>query len=89
MAGFLTTEEEEVLFADGGRANGVLDEVIADFECAMFEVKIERIPTFDGVIDRFTEVALRELERFFLIEDFLYLFEMGLGMCLAYFTSLR
>ena len=59
LAGLRAAEEEEVLFADSGWANGVLDEVVVDFKRAMFKVKIECIPTFEGIVDGFAEVALR------------------------------
>ena len=59
LAGFRAAEEEEVLFADGGRTNGVLDEIVVDFKRAVFEIKVEGGPAFEGVVDGFAEVTLR------------------------------
>ena len=59
LAGFRAAEEEEVLFSDGSWANGVLDEVVVDLECAVLKIKVELVPAFEGVVDGFAEVALR------------------------------
>ncbi len=47
-----TAEEEEVLFADSGGPNGILNEVVADFESAVFEVKLERARGCSGSLCR-------------------------------------
>ena len=77
LAGVGAAEEEEVLFADGGGPDGILDEVVADFESAVFEVKIERVPALEGVVDRFAEVALRKLSESLGCEDGFYSFQDG------------
>ncbi len=53
MAGFGTTEEEPVLFADGRGANGVLYEVVVDLYPGVFGVDKQLVPEFEGVADGF------------------------------------
>lgn len=75
LAGVRAAEEEKVLFADGRGTDGVLDEVVVDLEPSMLEVKVECIPAFEGVVDRFAKVALRQLSGPLGFEDGFYPFQ--------------
>ncbi len=60
-AGFGGANEEPVLFADGGGADGVFDEVVVDLDAAVAEIDGEDGPLAGGVVDGLAEGTLREM----------------------------
>ncbi len=50
-AGLGLADEEPVLLADGGRADGVFDEIVVDLQAAIFEEEEQRGPLVQGVVD--------------------------------------
>jgi len=67
-----TAEEQEVLFTDGGRADGVFDEVVVDLERCVFEVQIQCVPALERIGDGIAEVALWQLAGLLFVVDFLF-----------------
>ena len=58
LAGLGFADEEPVLFAHGGGADGVLDGVVVDLDSAVFEIDGEHGPQGQRVVDGFAQVAL-------------------------------
>ena len=56
-SGFGTSEEEPVLFPDGGGADGVLDEIVVDLHLGVFGIQEQFVPEIEGVVDRFSGQA--------------------------------
>ena len=83
LAGVGAAEKQEVLFADGGGANGVFDEVVVDFQLAVFQIAGEALPAGQCVADRFAEGAFGQLALFFPVKDCFDVVEDGRGFLLS------
>lgn len=58
LSGLLVVEEQPVFGSELGRADRVLDEIVADFHPAVAKIGFELGPLVDGVADGFAEFAL-------------------------------
>ncbi len=56
------TDEEPVLFTDGGGADGIFHQVIVDLDASVAQVNIQGAPLAQGVIDGLAKQALRQIE---------------------------
>ncbi len=77
LAGVGASEKKEVLFADGGGANGVFNEVVVDFERAVVEIMGEVVPAGQGIVDGYAEFAFGKLTRLLHLKDRFNLFKYG------------
>lgn len=50
-------DEQPVLFAESGGADGIFDQVLVDFNAAIVEVNAEQRPQVQGVVDGQTHAA--------------------------------
>ena len=53
LSGFGFTDEQPVLFADGGGPDGILDGVVVDLDSSIFEIDGEHGPQGEGAVDGF------------------------------------
>jgi len=60
LPGYFVAEEQPVFGSELGGANGVFDEVVANFYPAIAQVGFEVAPLVDGVADGFAKVAFGE-----------------------------
>lgn len=60
-AGFCSSDEEEVLFTNGGGSHGILDEVVINLDESIFDEDTESRPLPEGVDDGLAKEAFGEV----------------------------
>ena len=61
LAGIGIAEEEPVFLSERGGTNGVLDEIIVDFDSAIFEIDTKQWPVGERVVDGLVKSAARQI----------------------------
>ena len=61
FAGFGIADEEIVLFADGAGSDGVFDEVVVEFDPAVFQIAGEAVPLAEGIVEGLAKGAFGQV----------------------------
>jgi hypothetical protein len=69
--------------------NGVLDQIVVDFECSVFEVEVELRPAIKRIGYGFPNAAFRQLPGPFFIEDRFYFLQNQCGMFLPVSCAIK